>query len=70
MTRSQLLKGFKCESQIENNERTRSRGTLPGSQHFGRVHGHAKGLRWDEEELTSFIYSHEPTQNQHKVVSA
>jgi len=31
MMHSQLLEGLKCESQIENNERVRSRGTLPGS---------------------------------------
>ncbi len=30
MMRSQLLEGLKCESQIENNRRTRSRGTFPG----------------------------------------
>jgi hypothetical protein len=31
MMHSQLLEGLKCESQIENNGRVRSRGTLPGS---------------------------------------
>jgi hypothetical protein len=35
VTHSQLLEGLKCESQTENNERVRSRGTLLGSQHFG-----------------------------------
>jgi len=47
MTHSQLLEGFKCESQIENNGRVRSQGTLPGSQHFGGVKGHAGALGWD-----------------------
>jgi hypothetical protein len=34
MTHSQLLEGLKCESQRENNERVRNRGTLQSSQHF------------------------------------
>ncbi len=37
MTHSQLLEGLKCESQTKNNGRARSRGTLPGSQHYRRV---------------------------------
>jgi hypothetical protein len=40
---------------------------LPSSQHFGGVKGCARALKWDEEELKSFNYSHKPT---HKVVSA
>jgi hypothetical protein len=40
------------------------------SQHFGGVDGHVGAPRWDYEELTSFNYSHEPAQNQHKIVSA
>jgi hypothetical protein len=56
--------------QTENSGRIRSRGTLPGSQHFRGVEGHARAPRWDYEELTNFNYSHEPAQNQHKVVSA
>jgi len=47
MTHSQLLEGFKCESQTENNERVRSRGMLHGSQHFGGVKGHAGAPGWD-----------------------
>jgi hypothetical protein len=39
LTHSQLLEGLKCESQTENNERVKSRGTFPGSQHFGGVEG-------------------------------
>jgi hypothetical protein len=47
LTHSQFLEGLKCESQIENNGRVRSRGTLFGSQHFGEVEGHAGALGWD-----------------------
>ncbi len=70
MTRSQLFKRFKCESQTKNNGRVRSRGMLPGLQHFGRVEGCVGALGWDQEELTSFTYSYGSAQNQHKVVSA
>ncbi len=66
---SQLLEGLKCKSQTENSGRARSRGTLPGSQHFGGVEGRVGPPRWDQEELTSFTYSHRPAQNQHKVVT-
>jgi hypothetical protein len=44
VTLSQLLKGFKCESQTKNNGRTRSRGTLSGSQHYRSVELHARAL--------------------------
>jgi hypothetical protein len=44
---SQLLEGLKCESQTENNESTRSRGTLPGSQHYRRVEGCVGAPGWD-----------------------
>ncbi len=47
LTRSQLLEGFKCESQTKNNEIARSRGTLLGSQHFGGVEGRAEVPGWD-----------------------
>jgi hypothetical protein len=47
MTHSQLLEGLKCEPQTKNNERTRSRGTLLGSQHYKRVKGRAGALGWD-----------------------
>jgi len=47
LTHSQLLEGFKCESQTKNNGRIRSRGMLPGSQHFGGVEGCAGAPRWD-----------------------
>ncbi len=47
LTHSQLLKGFKCESEIENNERIRSRGTFPSSHNFGGVEGHVGALGWD-----------------------
>ncbi len=70
MTHSQLLEGIKCESQIENSRRVRSQGTFPGSQHFRGVEGRAGALRWDYEKVTSFTHSHEPAQNQHKVVNA
>jgi hypothetical protein len=44
---SQLLEGFKCESQTENNGRIRSRGTFPNSQHYRGVEGHAGAPGWD-----------------------
>jgi hypothetical protein len=47
LTHSQFLEGFKCESQIENSRRVRNRGTLPGSQHFEGVEGHARIPGWD-----------------------
>jgi len=47
MMHSQLLEGFKCESQTENNGRVRSQGTLLGSQHFRGVKGHAGAPGWD-----------------------
>jgi len=47
VTHSQLLEGLKCESQTENNGRTRSWGTLLGSQHFEGVEGRVRALRWD-----------------------
>ncbi len=67
---SQLLEGLKCESQTENSGRVKSRGTLPGLQHFGGVEGRARTSGWDQEELTSFTHSHKPAQNQRKVVNA
>jgi len=42
-----VLEGLKCESQTENNGRARSRGTFPGSQHFGQVEGCAGAPGWD-----------------------
>jgi hypothetical protein len=30
-----LLDGLKCESEVENDERTKSQGTLIDLQHFG-----------------------------------
>ncbi len=69
-TCSPLLEGLKCESQTEVNKRIRSRGTLPGSQHYRGVEGRAGVPRWDQEDLTSFNYSHKLAQNQHKVISA
>ncbi len=70
MTHSQLLEGLKCESQTEDNERIRSRGTLPSLQHYKGVEGRVGAVGWDQEKLTSFNYSHGLSQNQHKVVSA
>ncbi len=70
MTHSQLLEGLKCDSQTENNGKRRSRGMFPSSQHFRRVEGRVGALGWDQEELTSFNYSHKHAQNQHGVVSA
>jgi hypothetical protein len=46
MMRSQLLEGFKCESQTENNRRARSRGTLLGSQHCREVKGRVGAPEW------------------------
>jgi hypothetical protein len=37
----QLLAGLKCESQTENNIKTRNWSTFPGSQHYRGVKGHA-----------------------------
>jgi len=39
------LRDSNVESQTKNNRRTRSRGTLLGSQHFGGVKGHAGAPR-------------------------
>jgi len=47
MMHSQLLEGFRCESQTKNNGRIRSRGTLPSSQHFGGVEGCAGAPKRD-----------------------
>jgi hypothetical protein len=47
LTHSQLLEGLKCESQTENNERAKSRGTLLGSQHYRKVQGRARAPGWD-----------------------
>jgi hypothetical protein len=44
MTHPQFLEGLKCESQTENNGRTRSRGMLPCSQHYRGVEGRAGAL--------------------------
>ncbi len=44
LTHPQLLAGLKCESQIENSRRTRSRSMFPGSQHYRRVEGRARAL--------------------------
>jgi len=70
VTWPQLLEGFKYESQIENNKKIRNQGTFHGSQHFAGVEGRVGALGWDSEELTSFTYSHRPTQHHHKVVNA
>jgi hypothetical protein len=70
LTCSQLLEGFKCESQTENSGNTRSPGTLLGLQHYRGVEGHAGAPRWDSKEVTSFIHSHRLAQNQHKMVRA
>ncbi len=42
LTHSQFLEGFKCESQIKNSRRIKSRGTLPNSQHFRGVKEHVE----------------------------
>jgi hypothetical protein len=47
LMQSQFLRELKCESQTEDIERVRSRGTLHGSQHFGGVEGRARAPRWD-----------------------
>jgi len=47
VTHSQLLEGFKCESQIGNNRKRRNQGTLPGLQHFEGVEGRAGAPGWD-----------------------
>ncbi len=43
---------------------------FPGSQHFKGVEGRAGAPGEDQEEVTSFIHSQGPAQNQHQVVSA
>jgi len=67
MMHSQLFEGFKCESQIENNERAKNRGTLLDSQHFGGVEGACwsseMGLRRiDKLHLLARAYT-KPTQS-------
>jgi len=47
LTHSQMLEGFRCESQIKNNGKVRSRGTLPNSQHFSGVEVRARTLGWN-----------------------
>jgi hypothetical protein len=47
LTCSQLLEGPKFESQIEDNGKARSRGTLLSSQHLKRVKGCAGASGWD-----------------------
>jgi hypothetical protein len=47
VTHPQLLTRLKCESQIENNERTRSHSAFPGSQHYRGVEGRAGALGGD-----------------------
>jgi hypothetical protein len=47
VTRSQLLEGPKCESQTKDNGKSRSQGTLLGSQHLKGVEGHAGAPGWD-----------------------
>jgi hypothetical protein len=47
LTHSQFLEGLKCESQTKNIERAKSRGTLPGLQHYRGVEGRAKATGWD-----------------------
>ncbi len=45
MTHPQLLAGLKCESQTENNGRTRSRSAFLGSQHYRGVESqHYRGV--------------------------
>jgi len=44
---SQLLEGFKYESQTENIGRIRSQGMFLGSQHFEGVEGRAGAPGWD-----------------------
>jgi hypothetical protein len=39
---SQFLEGFKCESQIEDNKRIKSRRTFLNSQHYKGVEGCAR----------------------------
>jgi hypothetical protein len=47
LTHSQLLEGLKCESQTENNGRTKSHSTLFGSHHYRGVEGRVGTLGWD-----------------------
>jgi hypothetical protein len=47
MTHPQLLAGFKCESQIENNGRTRSRNMFLSSQHYRGVEGCVGAPGWN-----------------------
>jgi hypothetical protein len=65
MTCSQLFEGPKCESQTENSGKTRSRGMLPGSQHFRGVEGGVLKLRdGTRKSDKQFSYSLESTSNQ------
>jgi hypothetical protein len=41
-----------------------------GTKGHARAEGHVGALGWDQEELTSFNYSHKLAQNQRKVVNA
>jgi len=43
----QLHNGLNYESKGENNERRRSWGTHPSSQHFRGREGHVGASRWD-----------------------
>jgi hypothetical protein len=47
VTHPQLLVGLKCESQTENNGRTRSRNMFPASQHYRGLKGRAGAPGWD-----------------------
>jgi hypothetical protein len=62
-----LFGRFNYESKCENNERIRSWGTLPGSQHF-----EGKGVWWSfgigtRKSDKQVNYSHGPTQTKQQV---
>jgi hypothetical protein len=46
LTHSQLVEGFKRESQTKDNERIRNWGTFPNSQHYKGVEGRVGAPRW------------------------
>jgi hypothetical protein len=67
LTHPQLLKRLKSESQTENNERAKSQGTLPGSQHYkegrGACQSSGMGLGRNDKLQSLTQTCTKPTQN-------
>ncbi len=70
MTRSQLLERLKCESKLKTTEEEGVEACSLTCNTLEGVEGCVGASGWDQEELTSFNYSHKLAQHQHKVVSA